>query len=639
MSRRSRRKRTESPPRSSSDAGPAGGLQGLAATRWRKRLLLAVTLLLPLVFLALIELGLRLSGIGRLEPLFVPVAAAPGYLQPNERVMDRFFPDPARAVDVSIDTTYFRADKAPNGFRVFIMGESSAAGFPYGRWGSPAGFLQQRLERSLPDREVEVVSTALSAVTSYVLLDFVDEVLAHAPDAVVIYTGHNEYLGIGGVGSSYVSASSPSLARLTATLRRLHLYRTLENFTGRLTGGFGEARRRDGTLMARVARERSIPLGSALYRQGLAQFRGNMERILARFRAAGIPVLLGTLASNERDQTPFLSLLDENVDAEDWQRGMDAADALIAGGSTADAEATLRNLIATDEGAADAWFELGRALELQSLYSEARAAYLAAKDRDALRFRAPEDFNRLLRELAVQEQGQLVDTQLALAERSPHRIIGASLMLEHLHPNVEGYFRLSAALYRPLLALAGSGQYIDDETAWRERPVTEIDRLGGEYRIEILTNDWPFLPEKRAVSMPPPSNDIERIAQDWFYRKLSWADAMQRALAVYQQEGAVDDAARVAGTLALAFVHLSSPQIAAARLLLANDEPARALPFLRRAASLEPRNIDVGLLFAQAQYQSGDAAGSARTLQSLIAVAPDDKRAQRWLKVVRESGR
>ena len=42
----------------------------------------------------------------------------------------------------------------------------------------------------------------MAAVSSYVLLDFADEIIAQQPDAVMIYAGHNEYLGIGGVGSS-----------------------------------------------------------------------------------------------------------------------------------------------------------------------------------------------------------------------------------------------------------------------------------------------------------------------------------------------------------------------------------------------------------------------------------------------------
>jgi hypothetical protein len=114
---------------------------------------------------------------------------------------------------------------------------------------------------------------------------------------------------------------------------------------------------------------------------------------------------------------------------------------------------------------------------------------------------------------------------------------------------------------------------------------------------------------------------------------------MQKALVVYQQQGDIIEAARIAGNLALAFAHLPDPQILAARLLLANSEPARALPFLRRAASLEPRNVDAGLVLAQAQFQSGDTAGSIRTLESLMAIAPDDERPQRWLTVVREGSR
>ena len=41
----------------------------------------------------------------------------------------------------------------------------------------------------------------MSAVSSYTLLDFSDEIVDYQPDAILIYAGHNEYLGILGVGS------------------------------------------------------------------------------------------------------------------------------------------------------------------------------------------------------------------------------------------------------------------------------------------------------------------------------------------------------------------------------------------------------------------------------------------------------
>ncbi len=157
---------------------------------------------MPLLVFGVAEVALRTAGIGALEPLFVPVPQATGYLQPNPAVVQRFFPDPRDAPDVSIDTTWFPEQKLPGTLRIFVQGESSAAGFPYGRWASPAALLQQRLQRAYPDREVEVIGTGMAAVTSYVLLDVADEIIAMQPDAVVVYTGHNEYLGIGGVGSS-----------------------------------------------------------------------------------------------------------------------------------------------------------------------------------------------------------------------------------------------------------------------------------------------------------------------------------------------------------------------------------------------------------------------------------------------------
>ncbi len=52
----------------------------------------------------------------------------------------------------------------------------------------------------------------------------------------MIYTGHNEYLGIGGVGSSLASARSPALARTIARLRRLHLYRSIERLLASTLG-------------------------------------------------------------------------------------------------------------------------------------------------------------------------------------------------------------------------------------------------------------------------------------------------------------------------------------------------------------------------------------------------------------------
>jgi len=567
----------------------------------RHRAFMAITLSLPLLLAVLAEIALRIAGVGGLEPLFVPVPSAPGFLQPNPDAVRRFFPDPRSAPDVSIDTTWFPAEKAPGSLRVFVQGASSAAGFPYGRWASPGALLQQRLQRAYPDRTVEVINTGVAAVTSYALLDFADEIIARQPDAVVVYAGHNEYLGIGGVGSSLVSARSPTIARLVATLRRLHVYRAIERIIARSGSGGPPPDTREATLMSRIAAERSIPLGSDLYRRGIEQFDSNLDRLLQRYGKAGVKVFIGTLASNERDQPPFAS-------AADPQRS-----------------AQLR-------------YDQGRALEASGDYREARAAYLAAKDLDELRFRAPEDFNRVIRDQAARHGATVVDVQGALAAASTNGIIGSGLMLEHVHPNVEGYFRLASTYFPAVVAWAGTPAVeIDDATARREIPVTEVDRLDGEYRIARLRNDWPFVPERHPTTLPPPANRIEQIAQAWFAGRIGWSQAMSEALAEYQRQGNFTEAARVAANLADALVNAAEPQDAAGRLMLRSGQPARGLHYLRRAVALDGDKVEYRLSLAQAQFMLGRVDDSIATLESILARDPTDTRAKHWLEQVRSA--
>lgn len=569
----------------------------------RQRLLWLITLSLPLLLLAVAEGAMRLAGLGALEPLFVPVASAPGYLQPNPDAIRRFFPDPARAPDVSIDTTWFPATKTPGTLRIFVQGESSAAGFPYGRWASPAALLQQRLQRAWPDRNVEVINTGMAAVTSYVLLDFADEIIAQRPDAVVIYTGHNEFLGIGGVGSSLASANSPAVARAIAKLRRLHVYRGLERALGPLLGPRQDPLSdRGGTLMARVARERSIPLGSATFVRGERQFRGNLERLLARYAKAGVPVFIGTLASNLRDQPPFVGVAP------------------------------------TGPESAQERYESAQALDQAGRYADARGEYVAAKDLDGLRFRAPDSFDAVIREVAARHGATVVDVRAAFERAARDGIVGADLMLEHVHPNVEGYFQLANAFYAAVVEWAGPPAVnIDEATARAESTVTEVDRLAGEYRVQLLRNDWPFVPERRPVTLPDATTAIERIAQAWFAGRLSWADAMRNAIDAYQAEGNAVEAARVAVNLAEAFVTSDASQYGAGRLLLRAGQPERALRYLERAVALDPagRFVEYRLSLAEALARTGAPERSIAVLEAVLEAHPDERRAQYWLQEMR----
>ena len=523
------------------------------ARRWMFGL---ATLTIPVLFFVLLEAGLRLGGYGHDYPLFITVTDAPGYLQANQEVVRRFVVEETREPEVAIWPVAFPAHKAPETLRIFVQGGSTAAGWPYGFGASLAGMLQQRLQASLPQRNIEVISTAMTAVNSYTLMDFADEIIAQQPDAVLIYAGHNEYLGVLGVGSAVSAGRTRPVVLTYLALRDLRILQLLKHAYMGLSAQETQAEGRVNsapTLMRRIVGEPHIALDSKLYHRGLAQFHDNLTVLLKRYRDAGIPVYIGTLASNEKDLAPFASLLSERTDVTAWRRHFEKGVAALRRGDTDLAGTSFAAALALDDGAASVHFALGRLYETQGNYSAARLAYLDARERDQLRFRAPQSFNRIIRAVAAEQEAQVVDVEASLLDHAVNRIIGNELMLEHLHPNLWGYFLLADAYYQALLDddIPGPGvQVFTREQAWDVLPVTAVDLKKADYEIMRLTADWPFQREPAQPQYPVSDSEIEQLAYSLFTRKTTWSNATEQLQAYYLQKQDARTAARVGVLLA-----------------------------------------------------------------------------------------
>jgi lysophospholipase L1-like esterase len=554
--------------------------------RSRRWVFAVLTILMPFLLLLLLEGGLRLAGYGQSHPLFIPVPAAPGFLRANPDVVRRFMVDERDTPNLWIRPVFFRRAKSPDTFRIFVQGESTTEGYPYGYGASPAGMLQQRLQRTFPQRKIEVVTTAMSAVNTYTLLDFSGEILEQHPDAVVIYAGHNEYVGILGVGSGFSVGRRRPVVLSFLWLEDARILQLGRRALSALRPAKPE--RQDRTLMATIVAEDRIPYGSPLYRRGLEQYRANLRALLRRYRKAGVPVFLGTVVSNERDQPPFLSGHGTGVDAAAWRRRFEAGRAALTAGDPGTALAAFSAAVALDDAHAAGHFGRGRALEQLGRYRAARQAYLAAKDRDELRFRAPEEINHILREVAAEQGAHVVEVQEAFHRAARHGIVGHDLMIEHLHPNLDGYFVLADAFYDALRDHALIGPWrtpVPPEQARREIPVTEVDRLYGQWRARYLTSDWPFTDRKRPFRLGRANGRVEEIAQSYYRGVYEWPDAMRLLLDHYCAVGDKPETARVAVLLAEAFPNRAEDQWAAAEALRAAGRPDSDV-YRRRALAM-----------------------------------------------------
>jgi lysophospholipase L1-like esterase len=576
----------------------------LEQTAGRRALFWLIVLALPLVLLGGTELALRLAGYGRArEPLFIPSPQQPAYLQANPRVVTRFFADPAQAPSVSIETAYFRVEKPPGALRVFVQGESTTAGFPYGLGAALAGVLDQRLEREFPGRDIEVISTAMAAVNSYALVDFAEEIIAQRPDAVMIYVGHNEFLGILGVGSAMRLASTPGLTRVFLAVRDWRLFQLLSRAYARLRPASSAPLQPEtgDSLMARVAGERSIPLGSEAFRRGAEQFENNLSRLLAKYRAAGIPVFVGTLVSNERDQAPL---------------------------------AVLAGAVEDAAGAAKTAYLAAHDSEAAGNYDAAREGYAWARDLDPLRFRAPSEFGDIVRRVAAANGATVVDVNAAFAAASEHGLIGERLLLEHVHPNLEGYFLLSDAFRDALVGsglLGTPGNPITDEEARAGMPVSEVDRYFGDYKVLLIRSGWPFTTTSTRPTLPAPTSDGARLAQQLFLERISWPQAQDALRRHYQAAGDQRGYAHVTLILADAFPFAGTLQFEAAAALVGLERPREAVRYSRRAVELEPSNVDHWLVHAHGLLLAGREPEGRAALEQVLVLEPGNPTARQVL--------
>ena len=616
---------------SSERAAPAPAL-----TRGQRRLFTALMLLLPVAFFGLLEGGLRLAGYGADYPLFEPVVGYEAYQVQSREVARRYFVRQKAVPNSLFDA--FPVAKRPGELRVFVQGGSTAAGFPFYRGGAFSRMLEQRLQQTLPDRPVEVVNTAMAAVNSYTLLDLAGEIIAERPDVVLVYAGHNEYYGALGAASAETAGGSRLLVRAYLALvhfRTVQLVRSAFASLASAPPAAAEAGRPSETLMARMVGEQQVPLGGETYRAGLEQYRDNLGRLLALYEAAGVPVYIGTLVANERDHRPFLTVFQDDTDQAAWQAEVERGRAAGRQGDLQTAVAAFSAATRRDTLAADGFFLLARAYQAAGRLGEARNAYARASDLDALRFRAPTAFNDEIRALAAQHGAAVVEVQQAFHDASPEGIVGRRLMLEHLHPTLDGYAVMADAFYDALVeggALGPGAEPVSDDAWAGERLVTPLDSLAGYARVAGLMQSWPFRPGEAPdfrldLSESGPLED--RLAEQLIDDEIGWAEAVDQLVADYERRGLAGEALRLRFAVIQEYPYAKEPYLQAGNLMLRiaqatgdRSRSAAALGFYEAAMDRAPDDAALVGLVGALHLQNGDRRAATDLLERAFELDP-----------------
>jgi len=539
-----------------------------------------IAIVLPFIVLLIAELAFRAAGYGSDLSLFLTDKTGKYYYL-NPQIGKRYFTQEVNATNGNMD--FFRKDKTPGTLRIFVLGSSTAIGFPYMYNGAFPRMLDYRLQRHYPELNIEMINLSLTAINSYAVFDMAKELAKYQPDAVLIYAGQNEYHGTLGIASSSKFGNHPFLINLFIRSKQSRLMQFIYNtiYSPKKTDISTDL---NLTLMERLASGQQIPFGSDKYKSGLQQFERNMSQTLDIFSSEKIPVFVGTLVTNKRGIHPFVSSLSNPGIATEWNQLFEKGKLSLEKGDTLQAFDAFTAANKLDSTFAECQFRLGEIAYAKGDFNTAQKLYTNAKELDQLRFRAPEAFNGIIRKIAANRTGIYVtDVATAFETASPHHIVGEELLLEHVHPNLPGYYLLADTYFKSISAstLIPKLRYepIPDEIIREQMPLTQFDTIYGYVSNILLKENWPF---NEPLPNPTPAEQTYegKVAGGLAVKQYSWEVAMDKLFNHYIQNSDFANALRIAEGQCLEFPFKVSYFENAAKLAQKLKDDDRALFYL-----------------------------------------------------------
>ena len=328
----------------------------------------------------------------------------------------------------------------PDEYRILVMGGSSALGEPYRPWLSVGQIVAWQLQQAVPNRRFECQVLAWLGES----LEMQHRKLAtlkRRPDAVIIYSGHNEF------ASRFEEERDPWLDEEPRTWLFQRVYQaTLISPFCRLVYEVISKNRLDSPppLSGRhqlIDPPLCSPSESA---EILADFRRRLEVIVSYCEQIGALPILIIPPANEAGYEPSRSTVPANVSRDERRR-------LVADFEIARSAAGCRAILERHADFAEAHFRLARLLEKEGRLTEAGHHYLASLDNDGLPIRCPALFRDAYVEVANRHpRSILIDGRHELSAVSPTGLLGDEVIHDTHHPTLRGYVALASAVLREL---------------------------------------------------------------------------------------------------------------------------------------------------------------------------------------------
>lgn len=418
--------------------------------------------IVPLLFFAVLELGLAIAGVGTSYEYFREIDIdGRAHYQENPDFADQFYPP---SLDIGPVENTIAVERDPESVRVYILGGSAALGFPHKNHGLDR-LLAAQLRAALPGRKVEVINTAMTSVNSHVVYAVAKSLPAGSADFAVILMGNNEVVGPYGPGTFNQNfLSNISLIRGIQALKRTRIWQSLNGLMSsiRPVDAQQELEWEGMQMFTDHGVTHDDPRMASVY----GHYEDNLRSIIDSLRGKGMHVVLSSVPVNLRHSAPFLSVRAPGLSEDDLQqwREFTGNGARSAGDNNwNDAVTSFLGALEIDPTYADTHFRLATAYENLGQFDDAKQHYERALDLDALRFRADTRINGIIEAVATSMNGgnfDFIDSAASFENASHPYQPGWNLLLEHVHYDFSGNHLLAADITRSIMrTLTGDNDY------------------------------------------------------------------------------------------------------------------------------------------------------------------------------------
>jgi hypothetical protein len=325
-----------------------------------------------------------------------------------------------------------------------VLGESSARGEPYHPWLSIGQILGWELERVFPGRKIEVDIRAYGGAPLAPNQRILFEELTRRPDAVLIYSGHNEFYNRWLWSSTLPHYDDERVIRsLTPFLEALGkatpLCRLIRDTIDRHDLAIPPP-----PLVNRELIDRPI-CSAEQTAQLVDEFRVRLESMVSYcVRIGAVPILVIPAGSDGGfDPTrSYLSARTLEAERASFARDFLAVRALEST-QPSEAIAAYGRLLDRQPGFAEAHFRVARLLEASGDTRSANFHYIHAREQDGMPMRCPNVIQEVYRAVAARHNAVLVDGPAVLSGMSDTGIIDNRLIHDAQHPTLVGYSALA----------------------------------------------------------------------------------------------------------------------------------------------------------------------------------------------------